>query len=374
MNCIESCGIEPNHIARLASKVKTTLDLDIDLLNDYFGYVYGSAVLSFDRFGIKDDFPPLYRLDTNYDLVCLRGIPTLSEEQRRIIPEGFISSKPLIKVLVLRDIIRTVDDPTIRDFLTISLAKLIVKKAGNIGFGPEIYKTKPKDDINALAYFASNTSSMIQDVEAMHNDSVHSTILDGDARHVDKYLDASYLKRIKSVITSPPYPNEKDYTRSTRLESVLLGLINDRKELRNLKEDLLRSNSRNVFVNDSDGDYIRQFERIESLANEVENKRISKNKNSGFEKMYHKIVRHYFGGMFLHLQSLKPYLAEEAKLAYVVGDQMSYFQTPIPTAELLSDIAEALGYVVKGIELWRTRLSTATKLQLNENVLILENS
>lgn len=33
---------------------------------------------------------------------------------------------------------------------------------------------------------------------------------------------------IDVVFTSPPYPNEKDYTRATRLESVVLGLIKNK--------------------------------------------------------------------------------------------------------------------------------------------------
>lgn len=49
---------------------------------------------------------------------------------------------------------------------------------------------------------------------------------------------------IDAVITSPPYPNEKDYTRTTRLESVLLGFISERDDLRALKRDLMRSNTR----------------------------------------------------------------------------------------------------------------------------------
>ncbi|MBN1764442.1 MAG: hypothetical protein JW860_04225 [Sedimentisphaerales bacterium] len=52
---------------------------------------------------------------------------------------------------------------------------------------------------------------------------------------------------------------------------------------------------------------------------------------------------------------------------------MSFFRVHIPTAELLGEIAESLGYRIVDIELWRTRISTVTKLQLNENVLILKN-
>ena len=41
---------------------------------------------------------------------------------------------------------------------------------------------------------------------------------------------------VDAVITSPPYPTEKDYTRSTRLESVLLGFLGGRQELRAPKQ------------------------------------------------------------------------------------------------------------------------------------------
>ena len=81
---------------------------------------------------------------------------------------------------------------------------------------------------------------------------------------------------------------------------------------------------------------------------------------------------HYFGGMYRHLKTLKSFLSKNCQLAYVVGDQMSFFRVLIPTAELLGEIAESLGYRVKEIELWRTRPSTATKMEIDENVLILE--
>jgi len=96
-------------------------------------------------------------------------------------------------------------------------------------------------------------------------------------------------------------------------------------------------------------------------------------KTSGFEKHYSKIVLHYFGGMYRHFKTLKPFLAPNCKLAYVVGDQMSFFRIHIPTAELLAEIADSLGYKVNDIELWRTRAATATKMQIDENILILEN-
>jgi hypothetical protein len=43
----------------------------------------------------------------------------------------------------------------------------------------------------------------------------------------------------------------------------------------------------------------------------------------------------------------------------------------IPTGQLLADIAQSLGYELVGIDLFRTRLSTATKEQLREEVVVL---
>jgi len=76
--------------------------------------------------------------------------------------------------------------------------------------------------------------------------------------------------------------------------------------------------------------------------------------------------------MYRHLKALWPHLRAGARLAYVVGDQMSYFRIPIYTASLLADVAMKAGYQVEGIELWRTRRATATKMDLEEHVLILK--
>jgi hypothetical protein len=58
-------------------------------------------------------------------------------------------------------------------------------------------------------------------------------------------------------------------------------------------------------------------------------------------------------------------------LAYVVGDQASYLRVLIRTGTILADIAQSLGYEVVAIDLFRTRLATATKAQLREEVVLL---
>lgn len=71
-----------------------------------------------------------------------------------------------------------------------------------------------------------------------------SRIIHADSRDIQNVLSK---ESVDAVFTSPPYPNEKDYTRTTRLESVLLGFIKNNDDLRDIKKGLLRSNTRNVY-------------------------------------------------------------------------------------------------------------------------------
>jgi len=176
---------------------------------------------------------------------------------------------------------------------------------------------------------------------------------------------------IDAVITSPPYPNEKDYTRTTRLESVMLGFIRDRSDLQALKRGLVRSNTRGVYKEDNDDDWVSGHPEIQRIAEAIESRRLELGKTSGFERLYPRVTRLYFGGMARHLAHLRTVLRPGAQLAYVVGDQASYLRIMIRTGQLLADIAQSLGYKLVAIDLFRTRLATATKEHLREEVVVL---
>lgn len=88
-------------------------------------------------------------------------------------------------------------------------------------------------------------------------------------------------------------------------------------------------------------------------------------------RLYPKVTKLYFGGMARHLADLRTVLRPGSQLAYVVGDQASYLRVMIRTGQLLAEIAQALGYEVVRIDLFRTRLATATREQLREEVVVL---
>ena len=296
---------------------------------------------------------------------------TLSEEQTSLILKNSICEQPLSSTLVLRDSIRAANSP-FEDYYLLALAKHIVYSYSNLKFGPEVgISRKKKESVDVVEIWLSEIERMETDLEYWkHHSSTFADISLGDARSIPK---RDYIGKVDCVITSPPYPNEKDYSRTTRLESVILGFIKTKDDLRNIKKGFIRSNSKNVYRSDNDAQYISNIGSINKLSNEIEERRLELGKTSGFEKLYASVVKQYFGGMARHLSELKPYLRNGASLAYVVGDQASYFQIPIRTSVLLGEVAESIGgYRVDRVDTFRKRFATATETWLNEDVLVLK--
>jgi hypothetical protein len=152
---------------------------------------------------------------------------------------------------------------------------------------------------------------------------------------------------------------------------VLLGFIKSKVDLRALKSNLIRSNTRGVYKIDTDDRLVEDHAEIRRIAEEIEKRRIELGKTSGFERQYARVTKLYFGGMARHFAELRHLLRPGARLAYVVGDQASYLRVMIRTGQLLADIAQSMGYELMGIDLFRTRLATATKEQLREEVVLL---
>lgn len=348
-NGFSSIGIEANPIANFASKTKCSWSIDAKEL-----IKHAEKIASIAERAIQNS----------------SEIRTLNELQKKLLIKDSISELPLHKAIILLESINSNQD-IFTDHERLAFAKQLVFSYSNLKFGPEVgVSRKKKYDMDVVGLWLDAVKKMAYDINNYSNLSKISTrTLCSDSRNIGNVLQPN---SIDFIITSPPYPNEKDYTRTTRLESVMLGYINNRLELREMKKGLLRSNTKNVYKGDLDCNWVNNIKSIVDLSNQIEEKRIELGKTSGFEKLYHKVVMLYFGGMASHLYSLKPYLKPNAKLAYVVGQQASYFQIPIKTAELLGEVAESIGYKIASIEMFRERYATTTKTNIKEEVLILE--
>lgn len=358
---IASLGLDANPIAQFAARVKTDWQPDPAGLLTHARAVAATAEAQLAADSIEDN--PLWPLDS------LPTLQTLPPAAAALLLKGSISPLPLHKTLVLLACLDRHADARYADHERLALARAVVQQGSNLRFGPEVGVGPAKADAPVVSAWLAVVRAMSDDLAAVPANRAGSAhVWAQDARDLP---DAIPLQSIDAVITSPPYPNEKDYTRATRLESVLLGFIADRADLRRLKQGLLRSNTRNVYKGDDDGQWIAGFPEITGLVAQIEARRIELGKTSGFERLYGTVTRLYFGGMARHLAALRPLLRSGAHLAYVVGDQASYFRVPIRTGQLLARIAESLGYELAGIDLFRTRLSTATGDQLREEVVVL---
>ncbi len=360
---VPSMGVEANPVAHFASRVKTDWRGDPAGLLAHARRVAAAAAARLAADGLED--APLF-----LGRQVLPPAPrTLPPEAARLLLADSISPLPLHKVLVLRDTLDALADPAHDRYERLALAKAAVYSISNLHFGPEVGVGPAKADAPVLAPWLAEVARIAADLETVRgHDATPATVHLGDARDLAALLPPA---SVDAVITSPPYPNEKDYTRTTRLEAVLLGFLHTRADLRALKQGLVRSNTRGVYQGDDDDQWVREFPAIERLARAIEARRLALGKTSGFERLYHRVTRLYFGGMARHLANLRPVLRPGAYLAYVVGDQASYLRVLIRTGELLAAIGEALGYEVVAIDLFRTRLATATRVQLREEVVVL---
>lgn len=363
---IQSYGIEPNPMAAFASRTKVDWEVDPAALANHATLIARRVAEKFAAAGIEDEgglplFPSSQRSATQ-----LKSIPP---DQLKILLTGSISPLPLHKTLLLLETLEENKEPRLAAHEHLALAKTLVNEISNLHFGPEIGVRSAKSDAPVIGPWLRAVQTIASDLRHLHTKAAtQATVYQADARELVHLFNPA---SIDAVITSPPYPNEKDYTRTTRLESVLLGFIKSKNDLRRLKQNLVRSNTRSVYKSDTDDRLVQGHDEIQRIAEAIEQRRIDLGKTSGFERLYARVTKLYFGGMLRHLTDLRSVLRPGAHLAYVVGDQASYLRIMIRTGQILADLAESAGYEVVGIDLFRTRLATATREQLREEVVIL---
>jgi hypothetical protein len=363
---IPSFGLESNPVVHFASQTKLCWNVAPQELLDHALRVAETARRALAIQGFKEDEQARLLDDAKAKRIELKVLP---EECSDLLITDSISNLPLHKTLVLLDAIAQHHDERFTNHERLALADALVNEISNLHFGPEVGVGPAKLDAPVISLWLDGIRAMVQDLENLpHNKTTEASVFLADSREVASILPPN---SIDAVITSPPYPNEKDYTRTTRLESVLLGFIRSKEDLRNLKKQLIRSNTRGVYKADTDDHLVAGNKEIQRIAEAIEKRRIELKKDSGFEKLYARVTKLYFGGMTRHLSELRHVLRPGAQLAYVVGDQASYLRIMIRTGQLLAEIATSLGYEVVGIDLFRTRLSTATREQLREEVVLL---
>jgi len=352
---IDSVGIEANPSSSFAARVKTDWHLRPTKLLSLVPQVAASyEKLLANHASLQQDATYRYLLDSG------------------MVDRGWISNQRLLKAIAIKLAIKKLETPdAYKNVLHLALVTEVVNTASNVRFGPELYCGQQRKRINLLANFGQRVRLMSRDLGIVR-DMVGATarVISGDARSCSALLRRKGYRRFHAVICSPPYPAEHDYTRNSRLELAFLESVTDRRSLQKIKKGMIRSHTKGIYVGDSDGELVTNSKRIRQIESIIRKK--VKNKRHGFARLYPKVLVEYFGGMKRHFEDVMKILAPGARCAYVVGDQSSYLQVLIPTAQILGELAREVGFRNVRITRWRSRWSTTTSRRIDENILLMQ--
>lgn len=308
-------------------------------------------------------------------LAALPGNPPCSQEDIAAIgmPEEIL--RRWLEPSVLGESIRTqkllenIPNRTVRDFLALGFSKSLYE-ASNVKFCPGITFLKRRKAESLRAVLSQRLKRMVDDLELLQgfvSTNGHRfgsvRVIRGDCREADALLEHN---SVDFLVTSPPYPGDVEYTRLFRLELYFLGFIKSMKDVQAIKRTMVRGTPKSIFKEDSNEKYVADVRLIRDVSAQVAEK--VKDKNWGWD--YPRMVREYFGDMYVCLRAVRSVLKPGAYALFVVGDQ-TVKGVLIPTGEILRQIGEKLEYTEQRVELYRHRRSSTHSLPLAENIVIL---
>jgi hypothetical protein len=348
-------GIDANPASEFATRVKTDWSLK-------------GATLAALCENVKDLYSQAMRFRSSYR----QDATYIYLESSGMLERGWMSPQPLQKAIAIKSCIRQLKTGReYADALMLALIAEVTYSASNVRFGPELYCGETIEDYDVLAGFCERVDGMASDLDKVRGvNRGEAQVYLGDSRYCSQTLRNGNSGPHAAVICSPPYPTEHDYTRNARLELVFLEHVLDRESLRKIKRTMIRSHTKGIYKLDSDSKLVGGNRLVQKIVNTLRRK--VRGKDHGFARLYPKVVEEYFGGMKRHLMSVKSVVAPMARCTYIVGDQSSYLRVHIPTADILSSIAEEEGFKTVEIRHWRKRWSTTTSRELDENILVLE--
>jgi hypothetical protein len=154
-----------------------------------------------------------------------------------------------------------------------------------------------------------------------------------------------------ALITSPPYCNRYDYTRTYALELALLGI--DEQQLVNLRQQMISATVENrakdlLQINPAWADPIAITDRqelLQSILHYLDRQKAAKQlNNNGIPRM----VRGYFYEMACVIAECARVLKPGAPL-FMVNDNVRYAGASVSVDMILSHLAEQMGFLVENI-------------------------
>ncbi len=343
----DAIGFDANPLMTFVSEVKTSWKINISDFEKLIIYVcteFLEKIKTISNKSLKDDF--------------LQFMPKKELNQ-------WLSPRLQQEVSLLKSIILSINDKEIRDIFLLAMAKSCFNASYvSLCPGTTFYPFRHKEDFWKL--FSSKLIQMHDDIKAiqLHDDYGSTKSINDTCLNAQSYIQEN---TIDFIVTSPPYPNDLEYTRQTRLELYLLDFVKSMKDVQMIKRKMAKGSTKLIFKESNSQSVVKKFKSVNDISLRIYDQ--TKDKNWGFD--YPKMVREYFGDMYLCMKVFFPLMKSNSHFLLVVGDQTikSVF---IPVCDILIELAKDIGYINCRKESFRIRRSTGHDIPLPEDIVILE--
>ncbi|MFA5771705.1 MAG: DNA methyltransferase [Thermoplasmata archaeon] len=338
-------GVDVSPLMKFISEVKTTWGVDLELFKNNMSIINKKLLSGFkdiDEVKIKNDF--------------LQNMPKKEINQ-------WLSPILQKQIAFTKDKINEIESEKIRKIFLFAMAKSAFD-GSYVALCPGTTFYPYRKKIPFYELFIKKLNQIYYDLNILSKMDHYGQVkvINGDSRKVSKLIS----KKVKLSLTSPPYPNDLEYTRQTRLELYLLDFVKNMDEVRTLKKSMVKGSTKLIFKESDSAKFVENNSSVNKVANKIAV--ALKDKNWGFD--YPRMIREYFGDMFLNLKSHLEILDEGGVYILVVGDQ-TYKNIVIPVGKILAEMGKEMGYSKAEIEHHRMRRSTTHNIPLPEENVIL---
>jgi hypothetical protein len=183
-------------------------------------------------------------------------------------------------------------------------------------------------------------SAIMADLRSTGQASGSAALIANDAR-----LPPTSLANVELVVTSPPYLNGTNYFRNTKLELLLLKLIDSEADLGVYRAKAVTAGINNVSKRIAEPTYI---DLVEPLAEQLD--------LVAYDMRIPRMVRAYFADMSIVLTATRQVMKTDGRLVLDIGDSR-FAGVHVDTPTLLIGIAEKAGWALSDVEVLRTRVA-----------------
>ena len=345
---MKSYGFDANPLMAFISQVKTTWDIDISVLKKEINNTskkFLDSIHNFENLKLDNDF--------------VGRMPKKEINQ-------WLSFGLQKEVLLLKTILKQINDEKIRNLLLLAMSRSALD-ASFVAFcpGTTFYPFREKEEFWNI--YTNRVIDIVADLEKiieLNASFPAAKLINDSCLNAGKYIAEN---SIDFLVTSPPYPNDLEYTRQTRLEMYMLDFVSSMEDVQQIKRNMVKGSTKLIYKESNSAENILQFDSVISISNQIYEQ--TKDKNWGFD--YPRMVREYFGDMYLCMKEFLPLMKKEARFLLVVGDQ-TIKGIYIPVCDILIEMALELGYSDAFKELFRIRRSTGHNVDLPEEIVILK--